>query len=385
MALKDNKRKNHIAFITPKLSLGEGRRVGGGERVAVNLIRSLIDYGLSVDLVLFRTAGADLAQLPPRVQVVDLEVHEKLFSPLNMFFRILPKLVGYLRRERPQALLCFDNHATLAALLARRFSGSASRLVASIHNTLSLRWTSSNMLKRVLSTLLLRFAYTYVDTVVAVSQGVAEDLVRLTSLPWGKIQVIYNPVITPELFEKAQQSTSHPWFKQSETPVILGVGRLTKQKDFPTLIRAFARVRKKHQARLLILGEGEARPHLESLVRDLGLEGEVDLPGFVENPYPYMKKAAVFVLSSAWEGLPTALIEAMALGTPVVATNCPSGPSEILEGGRWGHLVPVGDEEKMAKAILEVLNHPKEPIPMDAWIRFSSKRVTEEYIKVLLQ
>jgi len=231
---------------------------------------------------------------------------------------------------------------------------------------------------------LMRLFYPWADKVVAVSKGVADDLVRITRLPKDKIQVIYNPVVTSEFFIKAEEPLDHPWFKPGEPPVILGVGRLTEAKDFPTLIRAFTLVRKERPARLMILGEGEDRPKLDALVKELGLEKDVALPGFVENPYKYMKRAAVFVLSSKWEGLPTVLIEAMALGTPVVSTACPSGPSEILEGGKWGRLVPVGDVEALAKAIVEALStsHDKYAFQRHTQL-FNWDVILTYYLKVL--
>ena len=165
-------------------------------------------------------------------------------------------------------------------------------------------------------------------------------------------------VHTSDLHQKCGRAEpfDHPWFAPGAPPVILGAGRLTEQKDFPTLIRAFALVRKKHPARLMILGEGEERSKLETLVQELGLEKEVSLPGFVDNPYKYMKRAAVFVLSSRWEGFPNVLVEAMALGTPVVSTDCPNGPAEILENGKWGELVPVGETQSLASAVLRTLD-----------------------------
>jgi glycosyltransferase involved in cell wall biosynthesis len=197
-----------------------------------------------------------------------------------------------------------------------------------------------------------------------------------------KIKVIYNPVITPELFAKAEEPLDHPWFRPGEPPVVLGVGRLTQAKDFPTLIRAFALVRKERPARLMILGEGEERPKLEALVRELGLEEDVALPGFVGNPYKYIARAGVFVLSSAWEGLPTTLVEALALGTPVVSTNCKSGPEEILEEGRWGRLVPVGNIEELAKAIGESLSMPR-LLNGGALDRFRVDIVVDRYLEVM--
>ncbi|MGB2886052.1 MAG: glycosyltransferase, partial [Dehalococcoidia bacterium] len=201
-------------------------------------------------------------------------------------------------------------------------------------------------------------------------------------LPRKKIEVIYNPVITPELLEKAREPVDHPWFQPGEPPVVLGVGRLTEQKDFPTLLRAFALVRKERAARLVILGEGEDRPELKALVDELGIAEDVDMPGFVDNPYGYMAGAAVFALSSRWEGLPTVLIEAMALGKPVVATDCPSGAREILNDGRYGTLVPVGDAKRLATGISGMLEHPVEPLP--SWVdRFRPDCTIQAYLKAI--
>jgi len=178
---------------------------------------------------------------------------------------------------------------------------------------------------------------------------------------------------------------NHPWFAPGEPPVILSVGRLTKQKDYPTLIRAFALVHRERPARLMILGEGEERPKLEALIQELSLDDDVSLPGFVDNPYAYMARSAVFVLSSAWEGLPTVLIEAMAVGTPVVATDCPSGPAEILEGGKWGKLVPVGDVEALAEAIARKISSPMQKSRLDVCERFRMDKVIAQYIYILTE
>jgi glycosyltransferase involved in cell wall biosynthesis len=204
---------------------------------------------------------------------------------------------------------------------------------------------------------LVRRFYPWACKIVAVSQGVADDLIQITKLPLSRIQVIYNPVVAPELREKAKEPVAIPWFAATNDPVILSVGRLTELKDFPTLIRAFALVRRKLPCRLLILGEGDQRASLEGLVSRLGLEEHVLLPGFASNPYSYMAQAAVFVLSSISEGLPSALIEAMAVGTPVVSTACPSGPSEIITPEVNGLLVPSADPEALAEAILRVLEN----------------------------
>ncbi len=360
----------HIALFVPSL------RGGGAERVMVNLARGFAQRGLKVDLVLAKAEGPYLAEVPSSVRVVDLGAKRVLYS--------LPGLVRYLRRERPKSLLSVMNHANVVAVWARRLSGSPLRLVVSEHNTLSVATTNNARNLRVrMMPLLIKVFYPLADAVVVVSQGVADDLIRLTGFPRESVCVIYNPVVTPELFAKAEEPLNHPWFRPGEPPVILGVGKLTKQKDFPTLIQAFALVRKEQPARLVILGEGEDRPKLEALVRELGLKDDVALPGFIDNPYKYMKQATVFVLSSRWEGLPSVLIEALALGTPVVSTDCPSGPAEILEGGKWGRLVPVGDPQSLARSILSVLQNPPEPPPEAAWKRFSLEKIVDSYLQVL--
>jgi glycosyltransferase involved in cell wall biosynthesis len=202
------------------------------------------------------------------------------------------------------------------------------------------------------------FIYKGVDCIVAPSEGVAEDARVLTRFAPEGVVVIRNPVVTPALDLLAREPVMHPWFQPGEVPVILGAGRLTEQKDFPTLIRAFAAARQQRPCRLVILGEGSLRPALEHLVEELGLGSEVWFTGYVANPHALMAKSAVFVLSSAWEGSPNVLTEALAVGTPSVATDCPSGPREILRGGEFGPLVPVADFAALAAAIQATLDRP---------------------------
>jgi glycosyltransferase involved in cell wall biosynthesis len=205
----------------------------------------------------------------------------------------------------------------------------------------------------------------------------------MTGIPRNLIQVIYNPVITPDLRINSQMPLEHPWFNLGEPPVILAVGSLTAQKDFPTLLKAFVQLRKIRNARLLILGEGEERTAIEALVKQLGLEQDVSLPGFVVNPYPYMFRAPVFVLSSKWEGLPTVVIEALFCGTLIVSTDCPSGPREILQDGQYGQLVPVGDSVNMAQAIENVLAGKMPHPPRECWKPFELDTVIDQYVNLL--
>jgi len=367
---KVRKLANKIALFLPSL------RGGGAERVMVNLARGFYDQGINVDLVLAKAEGPYLSEVPAGVRVIDLHSSRVLFS--------LPGLVRYLRRERPQSILSAMDHANIVAIWARKLSGVPCRVIVSVHNTLSRTTAHSSNLRVRLIPNLIRIFYPWADDIVTVSNGVADDFASTIGLQRERIKVIYNPVITPELFEKAREPLDHPWFAAGQPPVVLSVGRLAKEKDYPTLIRAFALVRRKYPARLMILGEGEERPKLETLIKELGLENDVSLPGFVDNPYAYIARSAVFVLSSAWEGFGNVLVEAMAVGTPVVSTDCPSGPAEILEGGKWGKLVPVGDIEKIAKAIMTTLRDPNHPDVAKRAQDFRIEKLVQNYLKVLL-
>jgi glycosyltransferase involved in cell wall biosynthesis len=275
------------------------------------------------------------------------------------------------------------SHANLVALWAAKLARSATPVVVTEHNTLSQAAGEDGALAKGIWPHLLRLFYPWAASVVAVSRGAADDLSRTSGLPRDRVQVVYNPVITRAILAQAEKDPGHPWFAPGEPPVILGVGRLTRQKDFPTLLRAFAQVRRRRPARLIILGEGEDRVALEKLRDELGLTDDVALPGFQENAMAYMAHSALFALSSAWEGLPTVLIEALAAGTQVVSTDCPSGPREILQDGRLGRLVPVGDSAALARAILETLERPSQAVPPDALTPFTMDAAVDEYLRVI--
>jgi glycosyltransferase involved in cell wall biosynthesis len=364
-----NTSKERLAIFLP------GLYDGGAERTLLNLAEGIAARGFPVDLVLARAEGPYMAEIPASVRVIDLKAVRVMMC--------LPALVHYLRSERPVALLS-TLYANIIAVWARRIVGFPQRVVLNEQNNLTSVSNGEKDLRWKLYPELAKWFYPWANGITAVSKGVADDLSQAIKLSPSHIQVIYNPIVTPELQKKSKAFFDHPWFRTGEPPVILGVGRLTAQKAFNVLIEAFAQVRKSQPARLLILGEGEERPMLEALIRRLGLEQDIELPGFVSNPYPYMAHATLFVLSSRWEGLPTVLVEAMSLRTPVIATDCPSGPQEILRNGKYGHLVPVDDSSALALAIQNFLANPTTYPPEESWKSFELDFVTDQYLSVLL-
>ncbi len=347
---------------------------GGAERVSVNLAIEAARRGLPVDLVLSRVAGPYLSDVPPDVRIVDLAAPRVLLST--------PALVRYLRRVRPGVMLTALSHANVIGLWARRIARVPTRVVVAEHDTLSSVTRETRRRRARLMPQLAARTYPMADAIVAVSAGVADDLAEVTGMPRSDIDVVYNPVVTPEVAAAAQQPVPHPWLEAGEPPVVLGVGRLAPKKDFASLLRAFAKARVEITARLLILGDGPLREELAQLVESLDLSDDVSIEGFVDNPYAYMSRAALFVLSSRWEGLPTVLIEAMFCGVPVVATDCPSGPREILGGGRYGRLVPVGQVDDLANAIVAGVRGEIPPPPPESWQPFQRDVVVDRYLEI---
>jgi len=366
------RRETDVALFLPALS------GGGAERVILNLSAALADRGYAVDLVIAVRTGEYLANVPETVRLVSLDVRRTLQG-------FLP-LVRYLRREQPRVLMSALDNANIvgvAATRAARVTGAKTRVIVSARNTLSLDSQTMPASRRAITLRALGVCHKLADDVATVSNGAADDLARTLGIEREKIHVIYNPVVTPSLLSAGAASLSHPWLEPGAPPVVLGVGRLSRQKDFATLVRAFAQVRRTRAARLMILGQGEERDRLEALARELGVADDVALPGFVPNPYAYMSRVAVVVLSSQWEGLPAVLIESLALGTPVVSTDCESGPREILRAGADGPLVPVGDAPRMAEAIATVLDRPRPTIADDVWRPFTLDVAVDQYVRLM--
>ncbi len=349
---------------------------GGVERMMNNLVRGFLDAGYEVDVVVLKTRGGHFQALPPGANVVSLGTRHAWLA--------VPALARYLRRVRPAALLAAKDRAGRAALRARRRAGVSTRIVLRIGNTLSASLAGRSAIRRWLRYRPIRRLYPLADAIVAVSRGVADDVVATAGVDPERVHVIANPVIMPGLADGAETLPDHPWLRDRDRPVILAVGRLTRQKDFPTLLRALARVLAERPVRLVILGDGEDRAALLRLARELDVADAIDLPGFVDTVYAWMAHADLFVLSSAWEGSPNALTEALYLGASVVSTDCPSGPREILDGGRIAPLVPVGDDAALAQAILATLQTSPDPGTLRAAAaEYTLERSAARYLELL--
>jgi glycosyltransferase involved in cell wall biosynthesis len=351
---------------------------GGAERAMLHLANGLAQRGFKTDLVLAEAFGEYLDHIPAGVRLVDLRSQPPVVLSKTL------ALHHYLRTEQPTVLFsALDIFGS--ALWAKWGANVPTRIVMCVQTYLSEQFRNHQPYTiGQIRPLMVRWLYPKADQLVAASKGTAEDLAQLTALPLEQIRVIYNPVVTSELLIKSQAPIQHPWFAPGEVPVILGTGRLVSQKDFGTLIRAFAQVKQRHPARLMILGEGNQRSNLEHLIRDLNLENKVALPGFVDNPYAYMAKAAVFVLSSQFEGFGNVVVEALATGTPVVSTDCPSGPTEILGQGKYGKLVPIAEPLAMSKAILETLTQPIDSDTLKQRAQdFRCDRIVEQYLEII--
>lgn len=358
-------------------------RGGGAENVLVriaNYLATHMDY--RIDLVVATAEGPLRKKLQPEVRLIDLGRRRVVHTVIPLSF--------YLRRERPNVLLSTMTHTNVVAAAAIYLSGRrCMRFVVREANYFSKLRHHARRFNEKMSLVLARWVYERVDKLIAPSADMAGDLQETLGLPKGKVAVIYNPVEVEQIHSLANEEVRHPWLNnKNSTPVILSVGRLEAQKGFDILLQAVAEVRKNRAVRLIILGEGKQRPALLRLCDELGIADSVEMPGFVDNPYPYMRQASLYVLSSNYEGMPNVLIEALALGTPIVSTDCPSGPREVLRNGDFGLLVPVGDPRAMAAAILTVLDAPERygmTPEREAWVRqnFALEQVVQKYLHVM--
>ena len=400
----------HIAFLIPNLY------GGGAEQVFLNIVQGMLDWGHKVDIILLNTTVHYPQEVPDKaiLFIVD-DIHDQQtaentlypslrkrflqltknsrcgdrvrlanvlkWNPLTLpnvsMFRQAYAIANYMEQQKPDIVFPHLSKAKVATLLATHLTESPP-VVPVIHNVMETRRKRDHLRYRLL--------FPKAAQLVAVSKGVAKNVGAVIGIPDDKITTIYNPIILSDIEKLKIRKPDHPWFTDDGPPIVLACGRLAKIKDFPTLLRAFSRLSQRRQCRLVILGEGRERKRLERLVEEMGLQQKVSLPGWVANPYAYMSRAAIFVLSSRHEGLAMVLIEALACGCPCASTDCPSGPSEILEEGQIGALVSVGDDVALASAIQRIIDNPPEKqMLLDRAAFFSSERALGMYEELAME
>jgi len=365
-----SRKKQHIAILSISLN------IGGIERQYVRLANELVKRGFEVDFLLCVKEGKFIEILDPEIKVITLANH-----PIPR--KNLKSLASYFKNYKPDALLAGHDALNVIAIIAKMIARSATRIVTVAHNTLSISWNEEMTPKRRVFKKVLIAIWRKADVIAAVSEGAARSLSSLISVPLGRIEVPYVPIVSDEITKLANEPVDDAWIIDPNLKVVLCVGRIVKEKNLSLLVRSFARVAKLGKCRLILLGDGDDKVNIQNEVKALGVQDWVKMPGLISNPYPYMKGADVLVLSSNREGLPAVLIEGLAVGVPIVSTNCPSGADEIMENGKWGHLIPTNDEDAMVKAISEALTE-KHMIRPESYSRFTVENSTTAYQELLV-
>ena len=365
----------------PRLAIYCGPFDGGSTaKIAASLANGFVARGTPTDLLI----TASRAPLP---EATDPQVRVLAMGRMGPWTRV-PAMALYLRQHRPAAVLTHRIREDVFTLKAARLAGTGTPVFVTVHGRMSVKldhlkgWKGRRRRAEVLHW------YRRNRGLVAISQDTAQDLHALLGAA-APVTTIPNPIVTARMLELAQAPIDHPWFRADPSgarpPVLVFAGRLEVEKDLPTLLHAFARLRAGLDCRLLIIGDGRLRPQIESVRTDLGLTGSVDMPGWAANPYPYLRRADLVVLSSFWDALPTVLIESLALGTPVVSTECGAGPREILADGRFGPLVPPGDPRALADAMARTLADPLPAATLrQGGERYEAQRNADRYLALML-
>ncbi|WP_193310622.1 glycosyltransferase [Halorubrum halophilum] len=368
---------NHIAFFLPSF------QIGGIERVTITLAEGLDKQGYQVEIVVSETGGPLQDEVPSSIPVVDLNKSE---NSADSLISHLPELVDYFNDSSPSAIFSEHSHGNILLVLSRVISQAETQVIVR-ENGLSPYAPPGTMryFKEQSTRLIASAIYRKANKIIPVSDGVEQDLLSLC-LPRHKIYKINNPVVTDDLLTKADKKVTHDWFEDPNLDVILSVGRLEPRKGFTTLLESFSQLDSKKGIRLVIIGNGPEYENLKQMSQELGIEDKVWLPGFVDNPYKYMTNASVFVLSSTSEGLPTVLIEALASGCPVVSTDCPHGPAEILNEGEIAPLVEPNDPDALSNAISSVLENPQREGELKSRANdFRPESIIQEYDELVSQ
>lgn len=363
--------KKTIAIVMPDL------KFGGAERVAVNLANSLSQRNYNVHFIMLEATGEFLKELKSEIKIFDLKAKQIRGC-------IIP-LIKYLWVYKPDSMLLSMWPLTIIGIIARWLSRVNTRIVVSEHTT----WSQSDVVNifkkgwKIKTTI--RFIFPYADAIVCVSKGAADDLAEFALLDRNLISVIYNPVVNEKKFLKSIDLLPHEWWTGNHKRII-SVGALIPVKDHTLLIDAFNLLKQKINVKLLIVGEGDCRKNLESQIKSLGLGADVFLPGFIEEPAPYFQRADLSVLSSRAEGFGNVLVESLSVGTPVVSSDCRSGPNEILCGGKYGILVPQGDRNAMAEAMGKSLSISHDSnILINRSKAFAVEKIVDQYELLLFR
>jgi glycosyltransferase involved in cell wall biosynthesis len=354
---------------------GDLQSRGGGARVFACNIKKWVANGYQVEVLGYRNAEPFLAdELPLCVSFRHLNSSHKI-TTLKVLWR-------YARQLKPRVILGTSHLSNLILAWLTRLPGHETHCWLTVHQDFAYSQRQDAISKR-RRLRAIRSQYSHAAGIICVSRGAADSLMRAAGLPADKVHVVYNAVLDDSILMRAEEKVDHQWFPATEVPVIISVGRLAPQKDYATLLQAFALVRSRRPCRLIILGEGPLRQELEDQARKLGITTDISLPGFIDNPYSWMRNSQVFALSSRWEGFGNVVAEALGLGLPIVATDCPSGPAEILGHGRYGRLVPPGDVQGMAAALLETLERgPLDYDPVEAARPYRAEETAPQYLRL---
>lgn len=354
-------------------------RMGGAAKIALNLTEQYLEEGMDVHIILTdgNSKDPDFSSLPAGLKLIKLPrigMHHFIRPFINAFL-----LLKYFRNLKPEAILAVRHDATVVSSLAWRLNNRKGRFVIREINPIT-----KTLNRNAVMIAMIRWAYRSASAVIANSKDVAVALKSKNWLDPAKIHTIDNPVLTKSFYQKASARLDDPWLASASSPLIVTIGRLDKMKDQATLIRAFAILRKQCPARLMLIGDGPEVSNLQQLVTDLNLEADVRLPGAMDNPYPILKRAEIFVLSSRYEGFGNVLVEALSLGKKVISTACTGGPAYILNHGEYGRLFPVGDHEALATSMLAALAEAHEPAALiNRAQHFSAARIAAAYAAVL--
>ena len=360
-----------LAFFTPFLN------GGGAEKVLINLLDEFQKKGINTDLCLVNKTGELVSEIPKNTNVVNFNKSRTILS--------IYQLIKYLKSEVPHTLLTIGDEANLIALLSKILFKFRTKIIITSHHVNSYLYYKNLTIKKIIMLLLIKLLYKYADNIIAVSKGVSKDLKQILNNSVN-IKMIYNPIKIKEINDLSNESINHPWLLDNKFPLIISIGRLTKDKDFSNLIKAFSILRKNIFAKLIIIGDGEEKSNLINLIRNLNIQNDVEIIKYTLNPYNYLKYASVFVCSSSNEGFSLVIVEALALGISVVSTNCQYGPPEILNYGEYGTLVPLNDPNKLSQAIYKTITNPMDKSKLIKRSNdFSSDIIAMKYLEVIYE